>query len=128
MGLGRFSSYLTTGWMDDVEAATKWLSVVSTDPLATSSPTTAEIVGGTVTRMASSWVRTGANCLTLDAPVAFTGLPPGAHVAGLAAFDGPTGGNLLFADLLDAPENFPDGGTYNLAAGEYVVGLDLPGA
>lgn len=128
MGLGRLSPYLTIGWVDDLESAPKWLALVSSDPLATSAPLTAEIVGGTVTRMTSAWTRTGPMALTLNAAVAFVGLPPMAHVAGVAAFDAEVNGNLLFADLLDAPVSFPGGGTYTLAAGEYVVGIDVPGA
>ena len=127
MSTGRFSTYQITGWIDDMYAAAKWLSVVSADPHATSSPLTTEIVGEGLTRQASSWTRTGAGLLTLDTAVVFAGLPAGAHVTGVAGFDAATNGNLLFADLLEQPVGFPFGGTYTLPAGEYVIGIDLPG-
>ena len=127
MGLGRFAPSKVTAWMDDLEAEDIWLSLVSSDPLATASPYTAELVGGTVARLASSWTRTSFNLMTLDEPLSFVGLPAGAYLAGVAAFDAAVNGNLLFADLLDQPLGFPAGGSYTLPAGEYVVGIDVPG-
>jgi hypothetical protein len=112
--------------MDDITARDKWLSLVSADPFTTSSPATTEIIGGSITRMASSWTRTGYGVLTLASTVSFVGLPAGAHVAGVACFDAAINGTLLFADLLDEPVSYLSGGTYVLAAGQYVVGIDIP--
>ena len=125
---GRFSSYLSTPWMDMVETIPKWLSVVSADPFATGNPYTAEIIAPTLTRRLSTWTRTGPGILTLTGAIDFAGLLPGAHVAGVAGWDAEVNGNLLFSDMLDAPVDFPSGGIYVLAANEYIVGIDVPGA
>ena len=128
MTLGRFSAHKITSWMDDMEETDKWMTIVSSDPLATNSPYTAEASGGTLTRVLGSWTRTGPGLLTLDSAISFVGLPEGSHVAGVAGFDAAVNGNLLFSDLLEVPVDFPFGGTYTLAAGQYVIGIDVPGA
>jgi hypothetical protein len=128
MGFGRFGVYLTSGWIDEVVAADKWLSLVAADPFTVGDPLTVEVVGGSLARQQGVWVRTSATLLTLDETVVFHGLPPGARVAGVAGFDDDVNGHLLFADLLDTPQDFPSGGTFVLPAGEYVLGIDVPGA
>lgn len=125
MSFGRFSTYKTTGWMNQVEADTKWLTLVSADPLAVSDPLTVEL---TTTRIQGTWFRTSASSLTLTSPLVFPGLLGGAHVAGVAGFDLAVNGNMLFAGLLSVAVDFPDGGTFTLPAGEYVLGIDVPGA
>ena len=127
MSTGRFSSYLIEGWIDDLEARPKWLTIVAADPQATANPYTAEVSGTALVRVSGTWARTGIGSLTLTSAISFPDLPYGAHVAGVAGFDAATGGNLLFADLLDEPKDYPSGGTYTLPGGQYVVGIDLPG-
>jgi hypothetical protein len=126
MTFGRFSTYQSTIWMNYMEASDKWLSIVSADPLVVADPQTSEVVGGTVARMEGSWTRTSATSMTLNSALTFRGLPAGAHVAGVAGFDAEFNGNLLFSDLLDEPVDFPNGGTYVVPAGEYVIGIDIP--
>jgi hypothetical protein len=132
MTLGRFSLYVTAGWMDTMWARAQaddiWLALVSADPLAVSDPMTVEVVGEALAREQSDWEHTTPTMMTLLNSVLFTGLPPGAHVAGVAGFDAPFNGHLLFSDLLDSPVDFPSGGSYTLPAGEYVIGIDTPGA
>lgn len=124
MSFGRFSSYQSELWMDEVEAKPKWLTVVSADPLAVSNPLAVELA---TTRVLGTWVRSSTYAMTLTSPLVFPGLPAGTHVAGVAGFDDTVNGHLLFSDLLDTPVDFPDGGTYTLPAGEYVIGIDIPG-
>lgn len=125
MSFGRFSTYRVTAWMDEVYAENKWMTLVNADPLAVSDPLTVEL---TTTRIEGAWVRTSATSITLTSPLVFPGLLPGAHVAGVAGFDAEVNGNLTFADLLDTAVDYPDGGTFTLPAGEYVVGIDIAGA
>lgn len=124
MSFGRFSSYQSQLWMDEVEAKEKWLTVVSADPLAVSNPLTVELI---TTRILGVWVRSSTYAMTLTIPLVFPDLPSGAHVAGVAGFDAPVNGHLLFSDLLDTPVDFPEGGTYILPGSEYVIGIDIPG-
>ena len=125
MSFGRFSDTLTTSWMDDVAARDKWLTLVFADPLAVSNPLTVELSD---VRTQGTWVRTSNSLLTLSLPLIWSGLLAGAHVAGVAGFDAQVNGLLLFADLLDVPVDFPDGGAYTLPGGQFVLGIDVPGA
>lgn len=125
MSFGRFSTHRVTTWMDEVYAQDKWMTLVSADPHAVSDPLTVEL---TTTRYLGTWDRTSATSITNSSALSFPGLPAGAHVAGMAAFDAEVNGNLIFADLLDTEEDYPDGGTYVLPTGEYVVGIDVAGA
>lgn len=125
MSFGRFSTYRVTAWINEVYAEAKWMTCVSADPLAVADPLTVEL---TTTRQQGTWVRTSASSITLTSALLFPGLPAGAHVAGVAAFDVAVNGNLLFSDLLVVEVDFPNGGTFTLPAGEYVVGIDIAGA
>lgn len=124
MSFGRFSNFKTTTWMDTVVADDKWMTLVSADALAVADPLTVEL---TTTRVQGTWFRTSNSLLTLTSPLVFPGLLAGAHVAGVAGFNAAVNGNLLFSSLLDTPVDFPAGGTYTLPAGQYVLGIDVPG-
>ena len=125
MSFGRFSAYKVTTWMDTVVSDPKWMTLVSADPLGVSDPLTVEL---TTTRIQGAWSRTSNNSLTLTSALTWTGLLSGAHIAGVAGFDGQVNGNLLFSDLLQAPIDLPEGGSFTLPAGQYVLGIDVPGA
>lgn len=128
MPYGRFGVEIVRGWMDGIEAKTKYLTLVSADPGGSTDPLTVEIVGGTLARQTSIWLRTGPTALTLEVPVLFPGIPPGGHVAGVAGFDAAFNGTMLFYDLFDVAIDYPSGGTFLLPGGEYVLGVDIPNA
>ena len=122
---GSFSTPVLQSWMDDMESRTKWLALVSANPMTASDPLAVEIIGTVYARQLGIWVRTSPTLLTLDSAVVWTNLVPGTVVAGVAGFDAEFNGNLLFADLLIDPLNYPNGGAYALPSGQYVLGLDL---
>lgn len=124
---GRFAPSVIEGWIDEAEAWTKWLALFASDPYL-GDPLTAEIIGGLYARESPGWTRSSVAALTLTDGVLFRSLAPGTSVVAIGAFDAPFNGTLLFRDLLVTPRTFPTGGTFRLDAGEYVIGLDLPGA
>ena len=125
MSTGRFGPYLVKQWMDDVEAADKYLALFASDPLI-GSPYAAEIVGGIYARELSEWTRTSDYSMTLAAGIVWRSLVPGTVVRAVGAFDAAFNGNLLFRTLLDTAIEYPAGGTYPLPGGEYVIGIDVP--
>jgi hypothetical protein len=58
--------------------------------------------------------------------VVFSGIPIGAHVAGLAVFNADFNGDLLASDLLPEPVDYPSGGTWVLPIGEFALGFNAP--
>ena len=123
--MGSISSWRMAQWMDDLEEAEKWLTLVSDDPEGASDPLTVEIIGGSLTRHQATWARTPL-LLTTTAAVIFSGIPVGAHVAGLAVFDADFNGNLLASDLFPEPVDYPSGGTWVLPSGEFAFGFNVP--
>lgn len=124
---GRVSPYLVTSWMDDLEARVHYLALMSADPYGVSDPLTVEVLGALYARKAPAYVRTAYNLLVLDTAVVWNNLAPGTQVAAVAGFNAAFNGNMLYADVLDVPINYPVGGTYVLPAGEYYVGIDVAG-
>lgn len=120
--MGSLSTQWLTSKMDELEAAAKWLTLVSTNPAALSDPLTAEIIGGTLTRHQSTWTRSPLTLITASA-VIFSGIPAGAHVAGVAVFNASFNGLMLASDVLAIPADYPSGGTWVLPAGEYTLGF-----
>jgi hypothetical protein len=132
MDQGSFSISVIERWMDEVEDLDKQMALFSADPWAVADPVTVEVIGGTYARQDSLWLRTDVRAITLDAALVWRSLVPGTVVAAVGAFDDPFAGTLLFRSVLldeagnPAPRSFPSGGTFTLAAGEYVVGIDVP--
>lgn len=132
MDQGSFSISVIEEWMDSIEDAEKHMALFSADPWSVADPTTVEIIGGTYARQESLWLRSDVRAITLDAALVWRSLVPGTTVAAVGAFDDPFAGRLLFRSMhLDesgnpAPIAYPSGGTHTLAAGEYVVGIDVP--
>ena len=122
---GRFAPWVIKGWIDWLEGQDKYLALFASDPLV-GDPLAAEIVGGIYARQDSVWTRSTDYALTLTEGVLWRSLVPGTVVRAVGAFDAAFNGNLLFRTLLDAPVEYPTGGTYPLPAGEYVVGIDVP--
>ena len=122
---GRFAPSVIEGWMDEVDSASKWMALFANDPLA-GDPLAAEIIGGTYARQLGVWARTSPGALTLDAGLLWRSLVPGTVVYAVGAFDAAFNGNLLFRDMLVLPKTYPTGGTFSLAADEWVVGIDIP--
>ena len=133
MDQGSFSVDLIETWMDGVQDAEKHMALFSADPFAVADPATVEVIGGTYARQDSLWLRNDVRALTLDEAVVWRSLVPGTVAAAVGAFDDPFAGSLLFRSLLLDEDGNPDpkvftvGGTFSLAAGEYVVGIDIPG-
>lgn len=134
MDQGSFSLSLIESWMDDIEDRPKWMALFSTDPWMVADPATVEVIGGTYARLESVWVRTDVRAITLDEGLVWRSLPPGTVIAAVGAFEDPFVGEMLFRSMLldeagdPAPLTLPSGGTYKLDAGEYMVGIDVPGA
>lgn len=123
MSTGTFSTYLTSGWVDELAAKTIFLALFSADPAGSSNPAALEIIGGVYARQDTLWTRTSPSLLTLNEDAIFRNLPPGAAVAAVGGFDAAFNGNLLFSDVLAEPLSFPVGGTYIVPAGQYAVGF-----
>lgn len=132
MDQGSFSIGVIEGWMDWVEDQPKWMALFSADPWGVADPVTVEVIGGTYARQDSLWLRNDVRSIILDAALVWRSLVPGTVVAGIGAFDDPFTGSLLFRSMiLDVdgnpdPVSYPSGGTHTVAAGEYVVGIDVP--
>jgi hypothetical protein len=132
MDQGSFSLAVIERWMDEIEDAPKHMALFSADPWAVADPTTVEVIGGTYARQDSLWLRSDVRAITLDAGVVWRSLVPGTVVAAVGAFDDPFAGELLFRSMLldedgnPQPRAYPSGGTHTLAAGQYVVGIDVP--
>ena len=124
--MGSLSSWLLAQWVDDLEASDLWLTLVSDDPEGVSDPLTVEIIGSTLTRHQTTWSRTPL-LLTTSRSVVFSGIPVGAHVAGLAVFNADFNGDLLASDLFPEPVDYPAGGTWVLPIGEFAIGFSAPG-
>lgn len=124
---GRFAPSVIEAWMDEMDARDKWMALFASDPYL-GDPLAAEIIGATYARQHPLWTRSSVAALTLTDGVLFQALAPGTVIAAIGAFDSAFNGTLLFRDLLTTPRAYPTGGTFRLDAGEYVVGLDLPGA
>ena len=123
--MGSLSSWLLAQWVDDLEATDLWLTLVSDDPEGVSDPLTVEIIGGTLTRHQTTWSRTPL-LLTTAGSVVFSGIPVGAHVAGIACFNADFNGDLLASDLFPEPVDYPSGGTWVLPTGEFAMGFLPP--
>lgn len=123
--MGSLSSWWLAQLVDDLDETEKWLTLVSDDPEGAVDPLTVEIIGGTLTRHESLWSRTPL-LLTIDSAVVFSGIPVGAHVAGIACFNADFNGDLLASDLFDTPVDYPSGGTWVLPAGEFAMGFLPP--
>lgn len=132
MDQGSFSIGVIEEWMDGIDDAEKFMALFSADPWAVADPTTVEVIGGTYSRQESLWLRNDVRSITLDAGLVWRSLVPGTAIAAVGAFDDAFGDRLLFRSMLldedgnPDPKIFPSGGTYALAAGEYVVGIDVP--
>ena len=130
---GRFSSYQTARWMDSMANRTLYLSLFTADPYAVSNPLTVELIGTSVVRQPTSWLRTSPYSIELEHDVYFRAIPPETSVVAIGAFDAEVNGNLLFRDLMSQngvtaqPIYFGTGGSYGIAAGQMVVGIDIPG-
>lgn len=128
--MGRFGPSYVATWMNQIEAADKWMTAFTSDPLLEADPAVVEL-GGSVVRQSSIWSRTATNTLTMTSQLVLRGIEPGTTLVAIGAFDDEYGGELVFSDLLrddagnPAPLEFPAGGTFVLPANEYVVGLDV---
>lgn len=129
---GSFSLSVVETWMDDIEDRPKHMALFSADPWGVADPVTVELVGGTYARQDSLWLRTDIRAITLDAALVWRSLVPGTVVAAVGGFDDPFAGTLLFRSMITdvagnpAPVSYPSGGTHTVAAGQYVVGIDVP--
>lgn len=124
------SDYLEQRILDHVLAgvpyappATRYISLHTASP-SDANVTTTEVVGGQYQRAlaqfaAASTAGTTSNNNTL----AFAGMPA-TTVTHVAIYDAPTGGNLLYHGALTAPVIVTAGGTFVIAAGNLVVGMD----
>ena len=129
---GRFSSYQIARWMDSLASRTMYMALFTSDPYAVSNPLTAELVGTSVSRQPSSWERTSPYSLELRNDVFFHAIPPETTVVAIGAYNAAVNGQLIFRDLMSdngrvsTPLYFSTGGSYGIAAGEMVIGLDIP--
>jgi hypothetical protein len=123
---GRFSTFVISPWVDQLAGMVHWLALVNADPYGVSDPLTVEVLGDLYDRIAPTWERSAPNVLMLADTVYWRNLTPGTRVAGVAGFDAPFNGHMLYADLLDAPIDYPTGGNFILPQGEYFLGVDVP--
>jgi hypothetical protein len=123
---GRFSTFVTGPWITSLRGLDHYLALVSADPYGVSDPLTVEVLGDLYSREEPVWARPSPGVLMLDETVYWRNLAPGTRVAGVAGFDAPFNGNLLYADLLDVPNDYPTGGNFVLPAGEFFLGVDVP--
>lgn len=129
---GRFSKYQTSAWMDDLASRSLYMALFTQDPYAVTNPLSVELVGTSINRQPSEWKRTSSFSLELNNDVFFAAIPPETSLVAIGAFDAPINGNLIFRDLIDAAGNgrgeplyLPTGGTFGIAAGDMVIGLDI---
>lgn len=129
---GRFSSYQVSLWLDDLAARTIYLALFTADPFTVSDPLTVELTSTSVAREESVWERTSPYSLELANDVFFQAIPPETTLVALGGFDAEVNGNLLFRDLMSysgqvgQPLHMLTGGSFSIATGEMVIGMDIP--
>lgn len=129
---GRFSKYQTARWMDTLASRTLYMALFTSDPYAVSNPLTVELLGTSITRQPSTWERTSPYSLELRNDIFFYAIPSETSIVAIGAFDAAINGNLIFRDLMSSdgkrsnPIYYATGGTYGIAVGEMVIGLDIP--
>ena len=129
---GRFSTYQASAWLDALASRPLYMALFTQDPYAVTNPLSAELIGTSINRQPSEWTRTSSFSLELNNDVFFAAIPPETSLVAIGAFDAPINGNIIFRDIIDAtgdgrgePLHLPTGGTFGIAAGDMVIGLDI---
>lgn len=125
MADGRFSAWQLDQWMTGLFSATHYIALFSSSPFI-ANPLTVELVGGSYARQLAAFTRTNTYAMTLAADVFHRSLAPGVNIVAIGAFGSAINGNMLWGQLLDVPKAFPTGGTYQIEAGQLVLGVQVP--
>jgi hypothetical protein len=121
---GRFSDFVITGWIDELETMDLFAALCATNPLV-GDPLAAELAGGDYHRQDLLITREAFNLWSNTELIYWLELPPGTHIAWIAAFDANINGHLVAAAPLDDPIDLAAGGAFPLDPGDFAFGLDV---
>lgn len=128
---GRFSDSRIEIWIDQIQAladaGSLFAGLCHSNPLV-GDPAAAEIIGDDYIRLELGVEREAYNLLSNADALLWANLPPGTHIAWLAAFNDDTGAdisNLEAAAPLWQAVDLSTGGSYPLEPGDFIFGLDV---
>lgn len=123
-GQGRVADSLAVPWLDQLAAATTYLSLSTGDPFSVSDPKTLEPGGPVYARAPVTWTRSG-RLLYNAVALAWTGVPANSVVAYIVGWDAAFNGNVTFGTPI-TPLTYgqSQAGGLIIDIGQFFVGLD----